>query len=178
MKNIKQTKTISELLNTFTFGENSKGKSFSETIKHSTIFSFWEDIIGKKLAKFSKPIKIKYSKLYVTAKSPTITQELNLIKNKIITKANTYANALGFEIKDIVFDYKNYKNSEKTFESDEEKIEFYNNDNIDQINLDDGFKKEIKNNISKINFLSDKQKDLLIKKIFNTQKAKNKRTNS
>ena len=49
MKNINETKKISELINTFTFGDKPRGKSLSDAVKFSTLASFWEDIIGKKL---------------------------------------------------------------------------------------------------------------------------------
>ncbi|MBR2068525.1 MAG: DUF721 domain-containing protein [Candidatus Gastranaerophilales bacterium] len=172
MRHIKETNTISELLNTFTFGDNSsKGKSLSDTIKQSTVFSFWEDIIGAKLAKYTKPIKIKYSKLYLSAKSPALVQELNLSKSKILKKINTYSMALGISIKDLVIDYKNYtENSEHEIPQDE-KLNYYNEESFSDIEIDENYKSEIRNNIEKINFLSENQKEKLINKIYNAKKA-------
>ena len=176
MRSIKETNTISEILNSFTFGDkSSKGKSFSDNIKFSTLFSFWEDIIGKKLAKFSKPEKIKYSKIFISAKSPIIAQEISLSKQNILKKINTYSNALGFEINDLVVDYKNYENKSDAQEINEEKPEYYKNDELKNEYIDDDYFNEIKNNICKINFLSSKQKDELIDKIMLVKKAEFKR---
>ena len=177
MKDINQTKTISELLNTFTFGgSQSKGKSFSDIIKQSTIFSFWEDIAGTKLSKFSKPQKIKYSKLFVSASSPVIIQELNLIKEKLIQKTNNYSKALGIEIKDIIFDYKNYKPAETQNYQEDNEVIYYKSENLSEYCIDENFKNEIIKNISKINFLNEKQKNNFIEQIINVKKAQIKRT--
>jgi len=175
MRNINQTKTISDLLNTFTFGENSKGKSFSDTIKQSTVFSFWEDIVGKKLFQYTKPVKIKSAKLYVSAKSPVIVQELNLIKNKILKKLNTYTLALGIKITDIVFDYKNYYETSSEEIVQDEKLVFYSNEDLSNLVIDKDYLSEISQNISKISFLSDIQKKNLLDKIVNVRKANIKR---
>ena len=175
MKNINQTKTISDLLNTFTFGENSKGKSFSDTIKQSTVFSFWDDIVGKKLYQYTKPVRIKNSKLYVSAKSPVIIQELNLIKRKILKKLNTYTSALGISVVDIVFDYKNYNEAAQDNFPQDEKLEFYSDKDLSSLKIDDNYTNEIRNKISKINFLSDMQKLKLADKIINVKKADIKR---
>ncbi len=176
MRNINETKTISDLLNTFTFGDkNSKGKSLSDTVKHSTIFSFWEDIAGKKLAQYTKPLKIKYSKLFISAKSPVIVQELNLSKQNILKKINLYSQALGIQINDISVSYKNYSKDENNFIPPDEKLEFYNDESFADCTLNDDFQDEIKKNISKINFLSQEQKDKLLKKIVNVKKAEIKR---
>lgn len=176
MKQIKQTKTLQEFLSAFTFGENfSKGKSFSGTIKHSTMFSFWNDIAGEKISKYTKPVKIKYSKLYISAKSPVIIQEINLTKQKIINKANTYAQALGFTIKDLVVDYKNYKEDDKNEIPKDDKPEFYSNEALSEIEPDKNYQEEIRKNINKISFLNNEQKEKLINKILDVKKAQIKR---
>ena len=176
MRNINETKTISDLLNTFTFGnENSKGKSLSDTIKQSTIFSFWNDIVGNKMAKYSKPTKIKYSKLYISAKSPAIVQELNLSKQNIMKKINLYSQALGITVKDIIADYKNYSETTEKVVSEDEKICFYDEVSLSECEVNKDFEEKINKNISKIDFLSQEQKDRLTKKIINVKKAKIKR---
>ena len=122
MKKLNETKTISELLNNFTFGcESSKGKSLSGTIKNSVLFSFWEEIIGSNFAKYTKPTKISNSKLYVSAKSPIIVQELSLNKSTLFKKINKYSTALKFKINDIVFEYKNYKKETRINNQEENK---------------------------------------------------------
>ncbi len=176
MRQINETNTISEILNTFTFGDKkSKGKSLSDTVKYSTLFSLWPDIVGNKLSKYTKPTTIKYSKLYVSAKSPVIVQEMNLLKDKIIKKINVYSNALDFNIKDIVLDYKNYENEKEEENNIEDKPEFYNNSDLDEVKLDDNFEQNIKKCIKKIDFLTEDQKQDFINKIYNNKKAQIKR---
>ena len=176
MKKINETKSISELLNTFTFGDNlSKGKSFSDTIKQSTLFSFWSDIAGAKLSQYTKPDKVKYQKLYVSAKSPVIIQELNLNKQQILSKLNSYSNALGIKIKDIVFDYKKYSENKNEEFPPDNLPEFFKNEALDEIEVDKAFEENIKNSIDKINFLSKEQKEKLTSEIIKTKKAEIKR---
>ena len=176
MKNIRETKPISELLNTFAFGDKPKGKSLTNAIKFSTIFSFWEDIIGTKLAKYTKPVKIKYSKFYVCAKSPAVIQEINFNKQKILQKLNSYSQALSITVKDLVLDYKQYE--AETKQKDlyiEDKVQFYNNSSLEGIELDCEYKNNIKNAVDKISFLGEDGKNKLIDKIYNAKKAQIKR---
>lgn len=175
MRQINETNTISEILNTFTFGDKkSKGKSLSDTVKYSTLFSLWPDIVGNKLAKYTKPTTIKYSKLYVSAKSPVIVQEMNLMKDKIIKKINVYSNALDFNIKDIILDYKNYESGEEK-NNIEDKPDFYNDSDLDEVKLDKNFEQNIRKSIEKIDFLTENQKQDFINKIYNNKKAQIKR---
>ena len=179
MKKINETKSLGELISAFTF-ENSKGKSvsLSHIIKQSTIFSFWNDIVGTKFAKFSKPLAIKYNTLYVSAKSPVVVSELNFCKAKILEKLNSYSNALGIKIKDIKFDYKNFNSKVQTHFADETKPVWYKKEDLDEIELDENYKSEIKEAISKIRFLNEEQRKTLLDKIFQAQKAKIKRNKS
>ena len=176
MKTIRETKSISELLNTFTFGDKPKGKSLTNAIKFSTISSFWEDIIGSKLAKFTKPVKIKYSKLYIVAKSPAVVQEINFNKQKILQKLNSYSQPLLITVKDLVLDYKQYETETKQEDSyPDEKAQYYNNSSLEGVELDNDYKNNIKNAIDKINFLGEEEKNKLVDKICNAKKAQIKR---
>ena len=178
MKNINETKKISELINTFTFGDKPRGKSLSDAVKFSTLASFWEDIIGKKLAKYTIPSKIKYSKLYISAKNPAVIQEINFNKKKILEKVNSYSKALSITIKDLVLDYKNYSLQTKEEKIiPEEKIDFYNANSLKEIKLDEKYKENIKSAIEKINLFEDKTKNKLIEQIYSAKKAQLKRNN-
>lgn len=176
MKHINETKSISELLNTFTFGDKPRGKSLSDAVKFSTIVSFWDDIVGSKLAKYTTPTKIKYSKLYISAKNPAIIQEINFKKKKILEKLNSYSQALSITIKDLVLDYKNYTSELKEQNIiPDEKIDYYNIDSLKNIELDENYKNNIKSAIDKIDFLKEDEKNKLIDKICNSKKAELKR---
>jgi len=176
MKKINETQTIGELLNTSAFKEALGSADFERTLsslaKHSTVFSFWGDIVGKKFVPFTKPLSIKNKKLYITAKSPIIIQELTLFKDKLLKKINSYSMPLGIEIKDIVFSYKNYKEEAPVSNEIEDKPEEIQETEFDNIVLDEKTKEQLKSHISKIAFLSDEQKDKLLNKIILSQKAK------
>ena len=58
MKQNNETKSISELLNDSIFNQTSQNK-LNSVIKQSTIFSFWDNIVGAKFSKFTKPYSIK-----------------------------------------------------------------------------------------------------------------------
>jgi len=175
-RKINNTQTISDLLNAFTFGDKPRGKSLSDAVKFSTIVSFWGDIVGSKLAKYTMPTKIKYSKLYISAKNPAVIQEMNFNKIKILEQLNTYSKALSITIKDLVFDYKDYTSQtiEKNLPKDEQ-IDYYSDKTLEDIKIDENFKNNINLAISKINFLKNEEKDILINKICNAKKAELKR---
>lgn len=175
MKKNNQTSHIGELLNKTTFGEMMKDNKIGQIMKYSTIFSFWDSIVGAKFSKFTKPYAIKYNKLYISTKSPIITQELSMYKNKIIKNVNSYSLPLGIEIKDIIFNYKNYTVTlpETLSNKIEDKPIKITNSQLEEITLDDKTKNTIKQNIDKINFLNEEQKKNFAKKIELTYKVKN-----
>ncbi len=165
--------TVGELINSSKFSEIINSNKINLIAKHSTIFSFWSDIVGRKFSNITYPLKIKASKLYVCAKSPVIVQELSLYKINLVKKINSYSMPLGIEIKDIVFDYKNYKKENaNTDDFVEDKPENYDETFLDNINIDEAEIEKIKNHIFKIDFLNDTQKQLLLKKVIAAQNPK------
>ncbi len=178
MKKINSTLSIGELIASSTFAQ-AKTDEFEAVIRHSTIFSFWKDIVGAKFVKFTKPYSIKGSKIFVSAKSPIVVQELSLLKEKILKKINSYSKPLDIEIKDIIFNYKNF--SEKTQQEDEfieDKPEFLTKEELNKQQINDNTKKEIEAHINKLNFLSEEQKQRFIGKILSTYQAKKIQENS
>ena len=109
-----KTTSIGELLHNGAFSEFVNKNKLNAIIKHSTIFSFWGNIVGAKFSNITKPYSIKANKIYVSVKSPVIAQELSLYKAKILQKINSYSQPLGLFINDIVFNYKNYNYSESS----------------------------------------------------------------
>ncbi len=171
MKQNNETKSISELLNDSIFNQTSQNK-LNSVIKQSTIFSFWDNIVGAKFSKFTKPYSIKYQKIYVSTKSPIIAQELSLYKNKILKKVNSYSQPLGMEIKDIIFNYKNFHSSNPIVSYGiEDKPIFLNNSQLNSIKINSSVQDKIKEHISKIKFLNNNQKDNLVSKIISTYQA-------
>lgn len=178
MKKINETKTLSDLLNSTLFSEKPMKEKMNTLIKHSTIFSFWNDVSGKKFASNTIPYAIKSSKLYISAKSPVIIQELTLYKKKLIEKINSYSMPLDIEIKDIVFDYKNYNEIIKQDSNEdltEDKPIWYDDSKLN--NKDESEEKLIKENIKKIAFLTEEQKEKLTRKAILSLRAKNLRKN-
>lgn len=98
----------------------SANPKYKFALKCSTLFSFWEEIVGFKFAKFTRPTSIKFEKLYVECKNSTITQELTMFQKKIIEKIMVYAAPLGIKVSDIVFSYKNWKTNEEFFDENED----------------------------------------------------------
>ncbi len=98
----------------------SANPKYKFALKCSTLFSFWEEIVGFKFAKFTRPTSIKFEKLYVECKNSAITQELTMFSKKIIEKIMVYATPLGIKVSDIVFSYKNWKTNEEFFDENED----------------------------------------------------------
>ena len=174
MKKHNPTSHISEILNKTTFGEMMKGNKMGSVIKHSTIFSFWNNIVGAKFSRITKPYAIKYNKLYVSAKSPVVVQELILYKAKIIRNINSYSLPLGIEIKDIVFSYKIFAVSNPITDGQiEDKPIEITQMQIENLKIDNDIKQAIENNVDKIKFLNEEQKARFANKIISTYKVKN-----
>ena len=87
MERSNKTYLLCDLLENSVFGENQK-MFLSKIAKQSTIFSFWDEIVGKKYFSLSKPYKIISSKLYISTKSPVVSQELGLLKSRLLKKIN------------------------------------------------------------------------------------------
>jgi len=68
-----------------------KEKKWSKKIKGYQIISNWENLVGKKLAQSSQPIKIQDKCLFLAVKSNVWANELNLRKGEIVEKINLEA---------------------------------------------------------------------------------------
>lgn len=168
-----KTNSISALLHSSAFGGMMSENKLNFVVKQSTIFSFWDSIVGSKFSKFTKPYSIKANKLYVSAKSPVVAQELSLYKTKILNKVNSYSKALGLEIKDIIFNYKNYTSTNPIKSNAvEDKPVVIEKSTLNDIELAKENKEQIQKSIDKINFLDENQKQKLADKIAENQKAR------
>lgn len=172
MRQINDTFTIGDLIENSVFSEM-KNRKMSSVVKHSTIFSFWDDVVGSKFAKFTRPYALKANKLYVSAKSPIIVQELTLYKNKLIQKSNSYSKPLGIEITDIVFNYKNFAaQAPKQLSGVEDKPVEIQKHQLERVEVDTNTKEQIQKHIEKIKFLNKTQKEKFTSKILSTYQAK------
>ncbi len=150
----------------------SANPKYKFALKCSTLFSFWEEIVGFKFAKFTRPTAIKFEKLYVECKNSAITQELSMFSKKIIDKLMVYAAPLGIKVSDIVFSYKNWK-TEKAFFDENEDTNFveYTEEEV----LSQEISKEDENlifeNVEKMEFLSPELKEKYYMDIIKSLKA-------
>ena len=151
-----KTLTLGELLKKPIIADKLNKNAYAEIAKHSTIFSFWGDIAGKKLSQIAKPYKIKDSKVYITTKSATVSQQILFVKNKLLEKFNTYSKPLGIVIEEIVFKGEN---------------------ELKDIKIDENILKSTKESVEKMNFLNKSQKETLVEKILTGYKAEIYRKN-
>lgn len=78
--------------------------------KKQQLFDSWEEIIGKKISKFSKLFEISSDNVItVQCADSFVANELYFEKDKIFTLVNKKAQELGIKLEDIKFDYKKWK---------------------------------------------------------------------
>ena len=65
-----------------------KKSKLGNTMQSIQITAIWEQIMGKTIAKYTDKIEIYNHKLIIHTKVPTLKQELNFQKPKIITLVN------------------------------------------------------------------------------------------
>jgi len=65
-----------------------KKKKWQKKIKVYQIINSWGDVVDKKIAQHSQPIKIQGETLFLRVKSNVWANELNLRKGEIINKIN------------------------------------------------------------------------------------------
>ncbi len=172
MRKINDTFSIGDLIETSVF-KDFKGGKMGSVVKRSTIFSFWDDVVGAKFAKYTRPYAIKGSKLYISAKSPVIVQELTLYKTKLLKKVNSYSKPLGIEISDVIFNYKNFAvQNPINFSGIEDKPVKISEKQLSNVEIDENIKNHIQKNIEKIKFLNNEQKEKFASKIISTYQAK------
>lgn len=144
-------------------------------LKHSTIFSFWGQIVGKKFINSSKPMSIRNFKLYVSCENSFVVQELMMYKKVLLKKLLPYSSALGVEISDILFEYKNWNPNREMFQAGDDFPEFYSNDELSKVNIDLKAFEHVFKNIENSTYLNEEQKEKFKNKIIKLQQAKKMR---
>jgi len=76
---------ISNIIENYISEKKLKGK-----LNSCKIFNYWEEIVGKEIAKNCKPEKLKNKVLYISTVNPIWANELNLMSQNIIIKINDY----------------------------------------------------------------------------------------
>ncbi|MCL4417233.1 MAG: DUF721 domain-containing protein [Actinobacteria bacterium] len=62
----------------------------SSKLKSYSLFNHWEEIVGREIAKNTKPRKLRDKVLYISTINPIWAGELSLMSQKIIDKINNY----------------------------------------------------------------------------------------
>lgn len=78
-------------------------------LKKTTLFQFWDKVVGKKFFEHTKIKDISNDILTVATDSAAVTAEMSMFKSDILKKFNTYSKPLGIVIRDINFSHKIWK---------------------------------------------------------------------
>ena len=65
-----------------------KNRGWEAKVKEHGVFSVWDEVVGERIAKNSLPKKIDRGALVVITRNPTWTQQLTMMKEKIIDRLN------------------------------------------------------------------------------------------
>jgi len=66
------------------------GLNLEKKLNSYKLFNHWDEIVGKEIAKNSRPKKLKDKVLFVSTINPIWASELSLMSQDIINKINTY----------------------------------------------------------------------------------------
>lgn len=110
MKEFKKIKysdfvSIEEVMSSLDFKHDS-----DEQAKKEKFFEDWENIVGEKLAKVSKPLDItEKNVLIISCMNSFVASEMFMLKNDILTIMEEDLKKLNLKVEDIYFDYKKWK---------------------------------------------------------------------
>lgn len=165
-----EQKTAKEFLytdfNSIGFVANSmlQAPNLRQGMKKSTVFKFWDKVVGKKFEKYSKIESLNSDNVLIVAcANASVTSELTMFKNDILKKFNSYAVPLGIEVVDIKFSHKIWKVDESEYnEILQEEKNPYKPDlsgfNPDDIMLDEQEVNAILNSVMQNKFASQEQR--------------------
>lgn len=145
---------------------------FKGTIKTSTLFAFWGQVVGRKFESTSKPVALRHSKLHVACQNAYVSQELGMFKSDLLKKISTYATPLEIEIEDIIFSHKDWQHQTSIPSLDEDFFTNYTQEELDTIKLNNSELACVKETISGLSFLSEELKEKYCNDIINSIKAK------
>lgn len=81
-----QTQTIAEVISQLL-----KAKGFENKLLEVRMIRFWEELLGKTVARYTKHMYVKNNTLYVTLTSSIVRNEIMLIRDELIRKLNEKA---------------------------------------------------------------------------------------
>ena len=89
--------------------ELSEKKEIKRAITRSNLYKLWNNTVGSKFSKNSKPYSmIKGSVMVIACKTPIVAQELMLKKTQLLEKFRPYAQTLHIKVTDFKFDCKKW----------------------------------------------------------------------
>ncbi len=69
-----------------------KNRGWEAKVREQGVLSVWDEVVGERIAKNSLPKKINRGSLVVITRNPTWTQQLTMMKEKIIDRLNEKLN--------------------------------------------------------------------------------------
>lgn len=162
---------ISTILNKFV-----KDFGIDKRLKERVLINIWPEIIGDTFADCTKAVSVikknGYDVLLVGVSSPTVSQELYFFKKDLIKKISSITNMFEFNIQDIVFSQKVWKEEKRPEQlntnSDDYVYIFKKNPTekeLSAISVPDSILSDIKGSIETQNFTDDSQKNRLYETI-------------
>lgn len=107
MKKIKYSEfeSIKEVMNQFNFKYDASAES-----QKQQFFDDWTEVVGQKLAAVSKPVEVtRNNVLIIYCANSFIANELFLEKNGLLELVQEKIKGYNFDVVDLKFDYKNWK---------------------------------------------------------------------
>lgn len=85
-------------------------KELKKAVTRSTLYKFWDKVVGKKLGSKSKPYSMMGGGVLIIAcANSAVAQELMLQKPQILEKFRPYLKSLHMSVKDMKFDQKKWE---------------------------------------------------------------------
>lgn len=164
--------------------ESALKQMFGQALDKCMLFEFWKNIAGKKFEKVSIPYEIKGGVLFVSVASSTVAQELGFFKADLIKNAMPYVKGLKFNLVDIRFNYKNWREIKaggKSAAFDESLSVPYTEEDFNSVDLTENERKEfdeLYRSLLKNDFIPESVREKFYNSILNQFKAQKLRKNS
>jgi len=137
-------------------------------LKEITFANFWGQIAGPRFVNNSKIVSVSkkydYDVVFVAVKSASLAQDLFMFKNDILRKMYPIAKSLDFNVKDVVFSPKLWKeNINESHVNNETEVEFYlkepDDEDLKSIEVPETIINSVTESIKTQKFSSDELKD-------------------
>lgn len=172
MKNKRKTnyfENVNSVINTLT-----ESLGLEKGLRVSSVSKLWPNIVGPRFEKTSKIYSIYSSKGYDTAliavKSSPVGQELSFYKSDVLRKLNKVGQNFGFNIKEVTFSTKYWKNNEK--EQKTEKPHMPSESDLEKISIPESLLKSIQASVDENYLFNEELKERFLKTAVNDIKIR------